>query len=104
MEEVVLFCLFCFWFEAGIEGSRTFLLGFKMVPSLTCTAEPEAGDVRPKKLALAEVGFGSRRRGVMEAGGAASLGAGPERATDPATEASGGGGEGVKGTHGGAGV
>lgn len=34
--------LFCFWSEAGIEGNMTFLLGFNMVPSFTCTVEPEA--------------------------------------------------------------
>lgn len=40
------FVLFCFWSEAGIEQNTTFLLGFNMVPSLTCREEPEAGDVR----------------------------------------------------------
>ena len=43
----------------------TFPLGFKMVPSLTWTVGPEAGDVRNrflrKKLALAKVGA---RKGV----------------------------------------
>lgn len=40
------FVLFSFWSEAGIEQNTTFLLGFNMVPSLTCRVEPEAGDVR----------------------------------------------------------
>lgn len=38
--------LFCFCSEAGIERNRTFLQGFKMVPSLTYRVEPETGDLR----------------------------------------------------------
>lgn len=79
----------------------TFLLGFKMVPSLTWTVGPEAGDVRNrflrKKLALAKVGA---RKGAklghlwLGARGVPAKLAKTKRATDPTTEA---GGEG-KGT------
>lgn len=84
----------CFVFlKLESERNMTFLLGFKMVPSLTCRVEPEAGDVRmgpAQETGLAEGGAG--RVGGVTWG----LRAGTQHAPDPATEAGrgeGGGGD-----------
>lgn len=93
-----MFCFVCFWSKARIEGNRSFLFGFKMVPSLTCTVEPEAGDARigglRKRLALAKVGAGKRAMWDHLGMGVPAKGAGTKRATDLTSEAGGEGGKG----------
>lgn len=66
----------------------TFLLGFKMVPSLTCTVEPEAGDVRMRVCQRNRPCRGWRWEGVMWGHlglGARVRGSGTKSAPDSAT-------------------